>query len=817
VGSLAEQKRGSRCGSSRSRCASDRLSESLNGDEATRPTSTSAATAITSCRSPCSTRRGQERRPGRDRARRARSIEAAGFKNIEISRDSTKPNVYIRVETIEARHQLEQVVRKMQKQGWLKPESEIKAAPRSSSGDTGTADQAPAWLENYIELLQASPMFEPIDNMSDADKAQLSAKKAQMVSHARELWLDMLPDTAIAKVMVHRNAVPGFDKDMVRNFAFRFQVGVNSLANLSAAAKLTNAFTQMRAAVFDAQVAGSDQHADVDLLQSLLSETLVREAQRPWRSGDSWLDTLRAVNHAFFLGFSPSYVMVNTTQLGVLLWPELAKKHGFAKSAKAIAAVTSTAFNVMRETLAAGAKVGPKRALDAVITEEVLRRTKGVDEATGDYLMKIIADGIIDIGGSSRELGRVADATVASKTDTALRWASSFGLYSETFTRLVAALAARKLNGDDLGYAHQVIEQSMLNYSDWNTARQLGKMGFAGPLTKVMTAFMQYNAQVMEKLYREFHTAIYNKAATAEEKAEARRFLAGHAVAVATLAGTLGLPFASVMALAIEKLVDLFDDDDEPFDATASYRNFLAGIFGKDIAEMVARGVPRGAGFDLSQRAGEQSIIPFTQFLTDKRKVREAATEQALRSYGAPTSMAVNIYEGMEKIGNGDLLGGMTMMMPMALKGPAQAYRMTKDGYVDTLGNKLPMTPGSSAVLTQLIGLTPQEKAEYSEARGDQAARKSVLVSRSRVLRNGIADALVSGDQDSARDLIAKAQKFDSANPAFAVLPDIKSAISRRMRMQALAGATQTPIGVNPKDLQGQALTNYANIEYRAQ
>jgi hypothetical protein len=34
-------------------------------------------------------------------------IQDAGFKNVEISRDSTKPNVYIRVETIEARHQLE--------------------------------------------------------------------------------------------------------------------------------------------------------------------------------------------------------------------------------------------------------------------------------------------------------------------------------------------------------------------------------------------------------------------------------------------------------------------------------------------------------------------------------------------------------------------------------------------------------------------------------------------------------------------------------------------------------------------------------------
>jgi hypothetical protein len=225
-------------------------------------------------------------------------------------------------------------------------------------------------------------MFEPTDNMTPDEKATMSAKKAQMVSHARELWLDMLPDTAIAKVMVHRESKPGFDKDMVRNFAFRFQVGVNSLANLSANAKLTDAFTQMRAAVFDAQVSGSQQHGDVDLMEQLLSEVLVREAQRPLSTGGSWIDTFRAINHAFFLGFSPSYVAVNVTQLGVLLWPELAKQHGFVKSAQAIGNVTKVAFNIMRETLAAGSRLGPKRALDAVITEDVLRKTEGVDEQT---------------------------------------------------------------------------------------------------------------------------------------------------------------------------------------------------------------------------------------------------------------------------------------------------------------------------------------------------------------------------------------------------------------------------------------------------
>lgn len=742
-------------------------------------------------------------------------IQEAGFSNIEISRDQTKPNVFIRVDTIEARHQLRDIAKKLKADGWLKPESEIKAAPRSDASNTGTADQAPAWLDRYIELLQASPMFDPTDEMTDDEKSAMAGKKAQMVSHARELWLDMLPDTAIAKVMVHRNSTPGFDKDMIRNFAFRFQVGVNSLSNLSAAAKLTNAFTEMRGAIFDAQIVGGRQNKDVDLLQSLLTEVLVRESQRPIANSADWVDTWRAINHSFFLGFSPSYVLVNTTQIGVLLWPELAKKHGFVKSAKAISGVTATAFNIMRETLRAGMAVGPKRALDAVITENVLKNV--VDEKTAAYLMKILADGIIDIGGSSREMGRIADGSVSAKLDTALRWSSSFGLYSETFTRLVAALAARDLNGDDTAYARKVIEQSMLNYADWSTGRQLGKMGFAGPMTKVMTAFMQYNAQVLEKLYREFHTAIINESSTAEEKQEARRFIGAHLAAVTVLAGTLGLPFATVAATVLEKIVGVLgDDDDPPWDATAAWRNYLKNLLGPRLGEMAARGLPRagGYGFDLSARAGEQNLLPFSQFLTDKRKWREASSELALRSSGAPVSMVLNIVEGGDMISDGDVLNGLIKMMPMSLKGPTTAYRMTAEGYIDTKGNKLPMTPGASAVLSQLIGLTPQAKAQYSEALGDQAALESVLVARAKVLRTQINRAVIAKDHEALPELLERAKAFDRANPTYAVLPDIRKSVNYQMKSQAISKVTGTPIGVNPNDKYARDLTDYASIEF---
>jgi tetratricopeptide (TPR) repeat protein len=429
----------------------------------------------------------------------------------------------------------------------------------------------------------------------------------------------------------------------------------------------------------------------------------------------------------------------------------------------------------------------------------------------------MIGSGLIDIGSAARELARVSETSegASSANSSALRFAASAGLYSETLTRLIAALAARDLSKGDADYAKGIVRESMLEYSTWNQARQMGKMGVAGRFTPVMMSFLQYSTQVTWKLYRELYNAFGRDEKT---KAEARKFLTGHLTAVTAMAGVLGMPFATVGALALEKLVDALDDDEEPFDATAALRNTMGDMFGPAIGEMISRGIPRGGGYgiDLSQRVGEQNLLPFSQWLSDKREFKDASSEAALRSLGAPVSMVSSLFTGFEKMGNGDFLGGAAEMLPTSIKGPTKAYQMSDKGYVDTLGNKLPMTPKAGAFLAQLLGFSPAEKAEYSEARGDQRARDVVLKKRANVLRNRIVNAISEGKLDEARDHYREAQEFDKANPAFSVLPDIEKSVMRRKKLQAVAQATGSPIGTNPKDIAGRDLTRYANIEYRA-
>lgn len=751
----------------------------------------------------------------------ADALEKAGFKNVQISTDNTKPRIYMRFDTVDETRRFRELALGLQQQGWLDAD-EIKAGPRSQEGNFGVADGLPGYVQAYIQNLEASSAFKPDENMSDQDRAALEQRKQEAVRLAIDTWLEQQPNSAISKVLTTRYTVPGFDKDMIRNFAHRWRVGSISLANVAAQPKFNRAFTDMRARVNDALVA-KEGGADPYLLSDIMNELKRRDARSPIRETADAFDKLRAIGHAYFLGFSPAYGLVNMTQLGVTGLPELAKKHGYANSFHAMRRASAQTFKILGAVASEAKALGPEHWADVAVTESVLRKVPGLDDPTRNFLLHMIATGTIDIGSAARALGQIASNRAGSKLDTGLKYASSVGLYTETFSRLTMALAARELHGDNEGtveYARKTVSESMFDYQNWNTARQLGKQGFAGPITPLLTQFMSYTVQVTEKLYSEMLNAAGRQregetAADAKQRrAEARTFLYGHLTAVTALAGTLGMPFASVFATVLERLVDAFDDDDQPYDATASWRNFLASVLGKDAAEVVSRGLPRAAGFDLSQRVGEADLLPFSQFIGDRRSWRESIQGMLGRSVGASPNMLLNVADGGEQFAQGNIVAGLKSILPVALKGPTEVFRMTQDGYVDTKGNKLPLSPTASSYLWQLIGFTPAQKAEYSEARSDQAMRRIAISGQAAELRTGIVRAMLKGDQDTARELIAQATEFDKNNPSFAVVPGLAGALTGQVMARAQAAALGTPTGVALQDIAGQRLTKYANVHY---
>ena len=742
------------------------------------------------------------------------ALDKAGFGDkLYVSTETGRANVYFRGETIEQARQIEALAKKLKADGALDPEVDIIGGPREASGKGASRAGKQVWLDTMLQQLRSDPAFDTAGLTKD-ERSEVNARRNAIEKQLQSMWLDTVSDNSLAKVMVNRKAVPGYDADMMRSFAQRAQQSSKALANITAAPQYNDALGNMRAAVNDARRVDSPLHDQVQGMFDVTNEIMRRQAERMQTEHTVLGDKLRAASSVALLGMSPSYVLLQMTQVPMLLLPELGAKHGFVKSAKAIAQATGPAFKIMSATFAAARATGDWKHLgDVAITPEVIKNA-GLSPGEAQFIARKIADGDIDIGSAVRTLGWVSDGRIGSKSEAAIRLGSAMGLYAETLTRLIAALATRTLYADGKvkipveDYASSVIQNAMFNYATSNTARNMGKTGVFGPATPIMFQFQQFSAQLMEKLYREGYDAF--KGDTPESRAEARRFLAGHATMVTAFAGMLGLPFATVGAWAIEKLVDLFDDDDTPYDATAAFRQYMAGIFGKGVGEMLSRGViPRGLGFDLSSRAGEQNILPFTELLTDQRSWKDALGAQSERSLGASFSVGTTMLGGAAKMLQGDLYGGAVDMMPVALKGPLKAGRMAETGeYIDAKGNKLPITPGAGAILYQLLGLNSSERAEYSEKANDQAGRRISLGRQATVLRNQIVKGVLSND-GGLKDKIRAAQKFDINNPEYAVLPDIEGAMKRRVTAEATARALGTPLGVRAVDDEARALTNY--------
>ena len=277
------------------------------------------------------------------------------------------------------------------------------------------------------------------------------------------------------------------------------------------------------------------------------------------------------------------------------------------------------------------------------------------------------------------------------------------------------------------------------------------------------------------------------------------------------LAGTQGLPFAAVAATAIDKIGDALGDDKEPWDVKTYWRNFLGSVVGADAGNMIAGGLPRGLGVDISGRVGEQDLLPFSRFISDKRSWEDASKDWSSQLLGSPASMLTNIVGGGNEIARGNVLEGMVQMLPVALKGPAKAYSMSERGYTDKSGNRIPIDVGAADILAQAVGLNPAKRAENNEKALAYKSRTGTLKREASLIRKNMAIAIEQNDPEARAEWQQEAVAFDRAHPDMAILPSMAGTLQRRAQARAFAAVTNTPLGVKPTDIAGRELVNFGN------
>lgn len=727
-------------------------------------------------------------------------LRSGGFDNVVLNRVSDSDKLYIRVEGKAQMENLANLLRKAQADGHLSGEHEIKHGPVD---DTPLMEGvAPKWIERMIEKVKGSGVYDT-EGLSEAEAKKVIMARDEHIRSLRHMYMDVLPENSIKKVLKPRDAVSGFSSDMLRAHARRSDITNRAVSQLTYSRSVNNTMAMMRDEAKRLRT-GTDYDATLRAHQ-MVSELMLRDAQKPWMTYNSFVDMLNASTHAYFLGGSPAYAVTQLSQIPMLLWPELAKRHGFVNSAKAIGRVTNTAFKVMK----AGWK-GPLK-WDAIITPEALAK-QGVGEDTARFILNTINRGDLENGGFTRELGSFAKGEGNTKFTKFLSYANSMALYTENYARVVAALAARDLHmndkradkGDLHNYVQSTIKESMFLFNSWNNPRQTGKMGVLGPYSPIAFKFTNYTVQMLEKFYREI-------AGAAGNDADAKRWLGGHLAASVMVAGTLGMPLAPMLAGVATKMANTLTGDDR-YDFVAQYRNFLADTFGKDVGEVIAHGAPRALGLDFS-KLGDQDLIPFSRLLTDRRKFEDAFADWTRSMAGSSVSMAANAVYGARDMMNGDYMNGMRRWVPTALRGSVDDLKIWLDGGAfNKNGEKLPVQPEAISLLFKALGFTPAEEAEYREAQRTLSGAQNARRERAARVLGEASSAVNQGDLGAIQSAMAQVVNYDKDHPANALSPRLTSAIAAHRERATTAAQFRTPLGLNVQNEQERRLTGFANF-----
>jgi hypothetical protein len=741
----------------------------------------------------------------------SKRMKDAGFNNAAIMKGGENTNVYVRVSDAAQMEKLRQLFLKAQDDGVLAKDKEVTA------GEAGTTNiyQAisPVWMKRLIEAARSAQPDIP-EGASAETEVELNKAYHQQIHDLTRTMLNMTPENSLSRLYAHRENVQGFSPHMIESF------GKSSIANARGTSRLSLA-DEMAQSMRDIkdQVRANNGNRDLGPNQILggaqaASELIMREKNRTTAPPENFMDGVRQMTHTFQVGSSPAYVLTLMTQIPTLSLPELAKTHGFANSALALGRAAPLAIKVLRAVMS-----GPDATRFGMRDETLLKA--GLSQKDVDFLMTQAMRGDFHHSSYTQAMaghgplshGQLGQVTAA---------ANAMGLYSEMMPRILTALAARdlyekapnKANGMTLhDFVSDKVSQSQMDWAPSGNARQTTKQGMFGSMSPLINQFMGFQIRLTEKMYREV-ADLTGKGRTPEERAQAGKFLLGHAAAVAMFAGTLGLPMLSTAAAVYDRLKDLITGGDSS-DVQASYRTFLTHTFGKQTGEIIARGLPRAFGADFDH-VGEGRILPgstFVNALVEKRSMEDAEKDWLKSEAGSATGFLANITFAARDFGNGDYMNGLIKMAPEILKSPTEALRIANRGFVDKNGAKLPITANAFDIAMKVLGIDPAKEAEYDEVKRTATGLNTMRQLREKNITQHLVLALNRGDTASEQYWLHQSQDYQREHPG--LMPPaalLGRTMQKSQRQSAQAQSIGMPIGVSLKDITARGMVGFGNF-----
>lgn len=621
-----------------------------------------------------------------------------------------------------------------------------------------------------------------LKQLEDAVANKLSTEDSKPVLEAmREVFLRGLPELHALHREAQRMGVEGASTDMLRAFSATGESHAFYGARMMYAKDHMDSLLDLRA----------KSKGDTDL-EHVHREMQHRAALDMTFTKTPFQDMASSFTWAWTLGTSPAAVAINATQPFLVTAPVLAGKFGMRAASREMGRASRDALAVLK---AARFKDGKWDWWSGISEDSIPGASRNEDRAAIRVLME---RGAID-EGRSHELNMFAQdgSRTLAKVNRVTGWAMN---QVEVTNRMSTGLAAFRLarqkgtpEAEAIDYAYDVVIGTQFDYSQEGSARFM-RQGGGVPLAKLVFQFRRYQQGMLYLLGDNIRKSF----GTGEDAKTARATVAYLAITTGMTAGITGLPFIGT-ALALASLGR--DDDDEDGNAATALRNALFDMTGdKDVANVLAKGLPALLGVDLSKRVGQADLLnplAFARYEGTKTG-RDVVKETAFTLMGPWAGLTSNIVDGAMMAASGDFVKGIEKMVP---KGATDVMRATRyafgAGLTDRQGDQIlgPDEVGAWNAAFRAVGLQSVQEANYFEGTSAKMKVKTAVEDRKARISNEFKMAVRDGEFVDVRRRI---QEFNADHPTAKILP--KDEIGwRKAAVKSASQRDETGIKLDPK------------------
>ncbi len=570
-----------------------------------------------------------------------------------------------------------------------------------------------------------------------------------------ELFLSVLPESAVAKAFQKRQGIEGYQSDQFAAFENKAYSLARYGTNVEWGQTIREASNKLEAK----KTEGMDEGKDA-VIEGLLESARYTLAYRKDGILEQVANTANRMAFTYTVGLlNPSSSLVNTTSLAIVVGPYLAAKHGWVNTtgaiSRAVKMFTASGFSREQDMLVglAGQKTKKLKALPSYMNyytyspggELILRDDLNLSPAQLADLEEaryVVAVGDVN-GFFSRSL--MHDSLGLEGRTKGKNWwdtanvvsASAFQLV-ERMTREASLVATYRLELSKLANDTSMTTQQkqaaaakeamdVVMKTSGGSIRAMSPKYFRKNIGRIAGMFKTYG---MTQAYLQFSllrdVLVKSDLSPRDRKLAAKRFAAVHLSSL-FLAGVAGTPFFGAAAM----MWDAFFTDDDEDDAETITRKYLG--------ELAYKGFPTEfMGVDVSSRIGLN--LKDLLFQLGRYNVDMSDEEIVVQVLGGPAwGTFKNIKRGMTEMADpaGDPQRAIEAMVPASIRNALKAYRYGTEGAKTRRGDPIVDDITGGMLLGQAMGFAPteytfaQEKAAHVKGMDDDIrTKRSKLMKR---------------------------------------------------------------------------------------